>query len=72
MGITTPYRPLDQAIGKFRNEWRQREVYIFANPNDPTMVVTVGYPFDGSTPIIADEPRSLFTAYIGSFDKVFR
>ena len=70
--VTTPYRPLAEAIGKFRNEWRQREVYIFANPNDATMVVTVGYPFDGSTPVICDEPRAAVAEYIGTFDKVYR
>jgi hypothetical protein len=69
-GITTPYGPLAEAIGKFRNNWRQRDVYIFAKPNDPNMVVTVEYPFDGGAPFISHEPRALFTRYIGTFDKV--
>lgn len=66
--ITTPYRPLDEAIGKFRNDWRQREVYIFDHPNDPAMVVTVGYPYNGSAPIITDEPRKTYAYWIGRFD----
>jgi hypothetical protein len=68
---TTPYRPLDEAIGRFRNEWRQRDVYIFANPNDADQVVTVGYPFTGAAPIICDEARSLYARYIGRFDGVY-
>lgn len=67
-----------QPIGAFRNDWRQRWVSIYADPTDPTMVVTVGVPFPGTVNdvnnsiVYTHEPRADFATYIGSFNKVFK
>lgn len=61
-------------IGTFRNEWRQRTVYIYNHPTDAGCVVTCGVPFApiGAEWIWTTEPRATFAQYIGSFNKVYR
>lgn len=53
-------------IHGFRNEWRQRHVYIHAHPTDETKVITMGYPLAASggialvKPVICVEDRKLY------------
>jgi len=44
-------------IGNARNEWRERNVQVFEHKELPTMVITVGHPFNGDKPVICTEPR---------------
>ena len=42
-------------LGRFINTWRSRTVAVYEHKNDPTKVITVGQPFDGSTPVVCIE-----------------
>lgn len=45
-------------LGTTVNKWRQRNIRLFEHPIEPTALVSVGETFDGSTRVIAEEPRS--------------
>lgn len=44
-------------LGIFVNKWRQRTVTVYEHISDPTLLITVGRPFDGSKAIVCVEPR---------------
>jgi len=54
----------------FRNEWRQRQVYIYEHPTDTDKVITMGYQIAASggvttiPPVICIEKRLLYEQII--------
>jgi len=57
-----------ELIGRFRNTWRLRDVFIYAHPTDPTRVITCGIPMQGDTTALrhasAPEIRPLFAEHV--------
>jgi hypothetical protein len=64
-------------IHTFRNEWRQRWVYIHKHPTDETKVVTMGYPMAASggvalvSPVICIEDKKAYEQILSRKQKVF-
>lgn len=44
-----------------KNNWRRRHIKLYQHPKDPSLVVSVGIPYNGSSPpVVCVEPRSLW------------
>lgn len=70
MTITLPTNP--KLIGNELNKWREREVFIYADPDDPTMVYTVGKPWGHALhrkDVVTHEPTSDFQRAIAIFPR---
>ena len=63
--------PKTPVIGRLRNDWRQRHVTVYDHPTDPDQVISVGVPFDGSKPIVCEEPRSAYREVIAHYPKLY-
>jgi hypothetical protein len=57
-------------IGILFNNWRQRRVTVHAHPADDSLVVSVGRPFDGSAPVICEEPKANWTRVLSLHPEV--
>ena len=55
-------------IGRLRNNWRQRDVTVYAT-DDPEVVRTVGVPFGGGDAIITTEPIADWKRVISVFPR---
>ena len=60
-----------EKIGFFKNNWRQRNVSLYAHPDNDEVVITIGEDYDGAKTIIVAETKVLLKQYIGTFNKVF-
>ena len=63
--------PLTSEPVHYLNHWRQRRVELRQHPIDREMVVSIGWPFDGGEPIIAEEQISGFQREIAGAKEVF-
>ena len=45
-------------IKRGRNNWRGRNIRLYAHPEDDSRIVSDGITFDGSMRVIADETRA--------------
>lgn len=64
-----------EPIGACRNNWRERYVSIFTDPDSEEHVISVGKPFktvdDPATWVVCREPKVLYADNIGDFNRVF-
>ncbi len=47
-------------LGSTVNGWRQRNVVLYAHPDDAALLISVGETFDHTMQVIAIEPRQAF------------
>jgi hypothetical protein len=57
-----------EVIGRLRNNWRQRDVTVYASA-DPGFVDTIGVPFDGGAPIETHERIEDWKSVISVFPR---
>jgi hypothetical protein len=57
-----PYEDIQKFpyLGAMINNWRERNVALFAHPTDETLLVSVGITFDTTMCVVAVEPRKAF------------